>query len=153
MKLDLSTVGISCVACGTRTTLEHAIQDGWHQCLRCQFFIDPTCQQIVQNTMSGVCPSFSQGVSRHPLQPADIPSEQILIFVKDQYQKGRVGAIIDSLFYSKPSILEKPRHPSQIKIEPEEPLTREEIWQRFGLVLVQRSQGKWKAWEKVGSPG
>jgi len=102
LKLDLSTVGISCVACGTRTTLEKAIQDSWHQCLRCQFFIDPHCLQIVQNTMGGVCPSFSQGVTRHTLQPVDIPSEQILIFV---------------------------------------------------IVLVQRLQGKWKTWEKVGRSG
>lgn len=103
--------------------------------------------------MGGVCPSFSQGVAHHSLQPADIPSEQILIFVKDQYQKGRVGALVDSLFYTKPSYLEKPRHPTQREFDSEEPLTREEIWQRFGLVLVQRSQGKWKTWEKVGITG
>ncbi len=151
MKLDLSTVGISCVACGTRITLEEAIQKEWHQCLRCQFFIDPHCLGIVQNTMGGVCPSFSQGVARHSLQAADIPTEQILIFVKDQYQKGHVGALIDSLFYTRPSALKKPQHPSQMESNSEEPLTREEIWQRFGLVLVQRSQGKWKTWEKVGS--
>jgi hypothetical protein len=153
MKLDLSTVGISCVACGTRTTLEEAIQNGWHQCLRCQFFIDPHCLQIVQNTMGGICPSFSQGVSRHTLQPSDIPSEQILIFVKDQYQKGRVGALIDTLFYSKDLRLEKAHHSSRFHPEPEEALTREEIWQRYGLVLVQRTQGKWKTWEKIGTTG
>ncbi|MFX1509968.1 MAG: hypothetical protein ACFFBR_06650 [Promethearchaeota archaeon] len=153
MKLDLSTVGISCVACGSRSTLEQAIHDGWHQCLRCQFFIDPQCLQIVKNTMGGVCPSFSQGVSRHLIQEADIPSEQILIFVKDQYQKGRVGTIVDSLFYTKPSYLEKPRHENPQQSDAEEALTREEIWQRYGLVLVQRAQGKWKTWEKVGSTG
>lgn len=151
MKLDLSTVGISCIACGSRTTLEQAIGDGWHQCLRCQFFIDPHCLQIVQSTMSGVCPSFSQGMSRHTLQPADIPSEQILIFVKDQYQKGRVGALVEDLFYAKTSTLGPPQHESQLQGASEEPLTREEIWQRYGLVLVQRAQGKWKTWEKVGT--
>lgn len=151
MKLDLSTVGISCVACGSRITLEQAIHDGWHQCLRCQFFIDPQCLQIVKNTMGGVCPSFSQGVSRHLIQEVDIPSEQILIFVKDQYQKGRVGAVVDSLFYTKPSYLEKPPHGNSQQSDAEEALTREEIWQRYGLVLVQREQGKWKTWEKVGS--
>jgi hypothetical protein len=103
--------------------------------------------------MGGVCPSFSQGVSRHSLQPADIPSEQILIFVKDQYQKGRVGALIDNLFYTKASALQKPQHESQLPPDPEEALTREEIWHRYGLVLVQRSQGKWKTWEKVGDTG
>lgn len=153
MKLDLSTVGISCVACGTRTTLEEAIQNGWHQCLRCQFFIDPHCLQIVQNTMGGMCPSFSQGVSRHTLQPSDIPSEQILIFVKDQYQKGRVGSLIETLFYSQNSKLEKPHHSNRLQPETEEALTREEIWQRYGLVLVQRTQGKWKTWEKIGTTG
>lgn len=153
MKLDLSTVGISCVACGTRTTLEEAIQNGWHQCLRCQFFIDPHCLQIVQNTMGGMCPSFSQGVSRHTLQPSDIPSEQILIFVKDQYQKGRVGSLIETLFYSQNSKLEKPHHLNRLQPETEEALTREEIWQRYGLVLVQRTQGKWKTWEKIGTTG
>ncbi len=151
MRLDLSTVGISCVACGTRTTLQNAIQDGWHQCLRCQFFIDPQCLDIVQTTMGGACPSFSQGVARHNLQPADIPSEQILIFVKDQYQKGRVGAIIDSLFYTKPSILFPQHQKSQDHTSAEPPLTREEVRQRFGLVLVRRAQGKWVTWEKVGN--
>jgi hypothetical protein len=151
MKLDLSTVGITCMACGSRTTLEQAIHDGWHQCVRCQFFVDPQCLEIVHSTMGGVCPSFSQGVPRHTLQPADIPSEQILIFVKDQYQKGRVGALIDNLFYTKPSPLVRPRHDTQLHMSSEEPLTREEIWQRFGLVLVRRAQGKWVAWEKVGT--
>ncbi|MFX1540549.1 MAG: hypothetical protein ACFFBX_07240 [Promethearchaeota archaeon] len=149
MKLDLSTVGISCVACGTRTTLEHAIQEGWHQCVRCQFFIDPQCFHIVQTTMGGVCPAFSQGVPRHTLQPADIPSEQILIFVKDQYQKGRVGALIDNLFYTQRSPLIPPQHDSKYKGLSEEPLTREEIWQRYGLVLVRRAHGKWVTWEKI----
>ena len=46
---------------------------------------------------------------------------------------------------------EKPFHESQLQPESEETPTREEIWQRYGLVLVQRSQGKWKTWEKVGS--
>jgi hypothetical protein len=101
--------------------------------------------------MGGVCPSFSQGVNRHTLQPADIPSEQILIFVKHQYQKGRVGALIDNLFYTKPTPLVPPLHESQLPTYLEEPLTREEIWQRFGLVLVRRAQGKWVAWEKVGA--
>ncbi|MFX0168367.1 MAG: hypothetical protein ACFE89_03320 [Candidatus Hodarchaeota archaeon] len=150
MKLDLSTVGISCVACGKRTTLEQAIQSGWHQCLRCQFFIDPQCLHIVQDTMGGICPSFSQGVTRHGLQRADIPSEQILIFVKDQYQKGRIGALIDSLFYTKPTPLLPPQHDEPSATITEEPLTREEIWRRYGLVLVRRTQGKWVAWEKVG---
>jgi hypothetical protein len=152
MKLDLSTVGVSCVACGSRTTLEQAIQDGWHQCLRCQFFIDPQCLHIVKQTMGGICPSFSQGVNRHAIQPADIPSEQILVFVKDQYQKGRVGALIDALFYTTPSPLTPPQHESQRSNITEEPLTREEIWRRYGLVLVRRAQGKWVAWEKVGIP-
>ncbi|MFW9832282.1 MAG: hypothetical protein ACFFD8_10965 [Candidatus Thorarchaeota archaeon] len=151
MKLDLSTVGISCVACGTRTTLEQAIQKGWHQCLRCQFFIDPHCLHIVESTMSNICPSFSQGVSRHTIQTADIPSDQILIFVKDQYQKGRIGGLIESLFYTKHSTLGLSRHENLPPETAEEPLTREEIWKRYGLVLVQRDHGKWKAWEKVGT--
>jgi hypothetical protein len=150
MKLDLSTVGISCVACGTRTTLETAIIEGWQQCLRCHFFIDPPCLHIVRNTMNGVCPSFSQGVHRHSLQPADIPSEQILIFVKDQYQQGRVGSLIESLFYSK----DLPFHPPEpLKPLPTEDdsLTREEIWRRFGLVLVRRTHGKFVTWEQISN--
>ncbi len=149
MKLDLSTVGISCVACGTKTTLEQAIRAGWQQCLRCQFFIDPRCLKMVMTTMGGTCPSFSQGVSHHPIQPTDIPSEKILIFVKDQYQQGRVGALIDNLFYHKPSIQESLSPPQPLPPE-DESLTREEIWRRYGLVLVRRSHGKWVTWEKVG---
>lgn len=149
MKLDLSTVGISCVACGTRTTLEEAIHAGWQQCLRCQFFIDPKCLQMVKTTMGGTCPSFSQGVSHHQIQPADIPSERILIFVKDQYQQGRVGALIDSLFYTKP-ITPITTQPLQPLPPDDESLTREEIWRQYGLVLVRRSHGKWVTWEKVG---
>jgi hypothetical protein len=148
VKLDLSTVGISCVACGTRTTLEQAIRAGWQQCLRCQFFIDPKCLQMVKTTMGGTCPSFSQGVPHHQIQPTDIPSERILIFVKDQYQKGRVGALIESIFYTKPAVQESI---STQPLPPEdESLTREEIWRQFGLVLVRRSHGKWVTWEKVG---
>ncbi len=150
MKFDLSTVGIGCVACGTRTTLKQAIQNDWQQCLRCNFFIDPHCHQIIQNTMGGICPSFSQGVSKHLFQPTDIPSDQILIFVKDQYQKGRVGALINTLFYKQSSVLVQPKHKNQFHPSSKESPTREEIWRRYGLVLVKRSQGKWKTWEKVG---
>jgi hypothetical protein len=100
--------------------------------------------------MNGVCPSFSQGVHRHSLQPADIPSEQILIFVKDQYQQGRVGSLIESLFYSK----DLPFHPPEpLKPLPTEDdsLTREEIWRRFGLVLVRRTHGKFVTWEQISN--
>lgn len=150
MKLDLSTVGISCVACGTRTTLEEAIQTGWQQCQRCQFFIDPNCIRIVETTMKGTCPSFGQGFSRHTLQPADIPSEQILIFVREEYQQGRVGELINSLFYTKPAKQAELASPPRLLPAEEESLTREEVWRRYGLVLVRRLHGRWATWEKVG---
>ena len=98
--------------------------------------------------MHGTCPSFSQGVSRHSFQPTQIPSDQILIFVKDQYQQGRVGPLIDKLFYTTLPISE-PASKSQTWKPEKEALTREEIWQRFGLVLVRRAQGKWVTWERI----
>jgi hypothetical protein len=151
LKIDLSTVGISCVACGKKINLEEAIHAGWRQCLPCQFFIDPNCIEIVKETMSGICPSFSQGVSRHPLQPVDVPTEQILIFVKDQYQQGLVGNLIETIFYHQSTRPEELAPPPREKPSEAESLTREEIWKRYGLVLVQRARGKFLAWEKVGT--
>ncbi|MFX1474758.1 MAG: hypothetical protein ACFFCO_04665 [Promethearchaeota archaeon] len=151
MKIDLSTVGISCVACGRKINLEEAIQAGWRQCMQCQFFIDPNCVEIVKETMGGICPSFSQGVTRHALQPVDVPTEQILIFVKDQYQQGLVGNLIETIFYSSSTRVEEPIRPPRSEPSEGDSLTREEVWKRYGLVLVQRARGKWLAWEKVGT--
>ena len=151
MKIDLSTVGISCVACGRKINLEEAIHAGWRQCIQCQFFIDPDCTKIVEETMSGICPSFSQGVARHPLRLVDVPTEQILIFVKDQHQQGLIGNLIETIFYSSSTRLEEPTPPPRGKPSEVESLTREEIWKRYGLVLVQRARGKFLAWEKVGT--
>ena len=101
--------------------------------------------------MSGICPSFSQGVARHPLQPVDVPTDQILIFVKDQYQQGLVGNLIETIFYSQSTSPEELAPPPRRKPDESESLTREEIWKRYGLVLVQRARGKFLAWEKVGT--
>lgn len=101
--------------------------------------------------MNGTCPSFGQGFSRHNLLPADIPSEQILIFVREEYQHGRVGELINSLFYVKPAQQTQPVSPPRLLPAEEESLTREEVWRRYGLVLVRRFHGRWATWEKVGA--
>ena len=146
MRLDLSTVGISCMACGAKTSLEEALQTGWKQCDTCQFFICPTCLRIVRDTMRGRCPSFSQGVTRHTLHPVEIPTERLLLFVRSQHQQGRTGPLIQALFYtSKRGLDQRPPTPPE-----EEGLTREEVWRRYGLVLVRRVRGRWVTWEKVG---
>jgi uncharacterized protein (DUF3820 family) len=101
--------------------------------------------------MDGICPSFGQGFSRHTLQPADIPSEQILIFVREEYQQGRVGELINSLFYAKPARQAELASPPRLLPAEEESLTREEVWRRYGLVLVRRVHGRWATWEKLGA--
>lgn len=122
-------------------------------CDVCGTFICPKCLKIVNDEMNGTCPSYILGFNKHQIEPVEISLDDILNYAKRHYRKGKVGKIIERLFYQSLEVgpLEEENFEEmQTEEENNKKITiQEEVWKKFGLVIVKRSSGKFITWEPI----
>lgn len=150
IKITTKTIGIKCAVCSRKQELKKAIIEEWKKCKICGLLICPDCILLVNETMNGVCPSTMFGFSKHKLDLENISTDEVLVFVKKIRRDGLMGHLIEKVFYAPKlsQIIEYDRSKKNKEIE-KEAITREELWRRYGLVIVKRHRGKFIMWEKI----
>ena len=151
MKLSAKTIGVTCAVCSRKIDLKGAISEEWKKCSVCGIFLCPDCINLVSETMNGYCPStmlFSY--PRHKLELENISTDEVLVFAKKIREDGLIGPLIERLFYAS-SHYEKQTPPSNNTSwsRSDDAITKEELWRRYGLVIVKRRRGKFIMWEKI----
>lgn len=142
------------MGCRKRVSVKDAEKYEWKKCIECGNFICPDCIRIVNETMDGECPSsLYMGFPPHKLNLVEISAKEIVSLAKEIYSRGRVGPIVKSIFYSNNQFvgfedLTRRRKTIFTKNEAKD-VIREEIWRKFGRVLVKRSRGKFITWEPI----
>ncbi len=122
-------------------------------CDVCGTFICPKCLKIVNEEMGGICPSYILGFDKHQLDPVEISLDDVINYAKRHYMKGTTGKIIERIFYRHSELL--PLEASnyeeeQVKEEKSKKvIIQEEVWRKFGLVIVKRASGKFITWEPI----
>ena len=103
--------------------------------------------------MEGTCPSYILGVDKHQLEPVEISLDEVINYAKRHYLKGTTGEVIERIFYkhSELSTLESDNYAvEKAKDEENKKVTiQEEVWRKFGLVIVKRASGKFITWEPI----
>jgi len=152
MKLNIRVLYIECMVCSSRVSIRDAEKLEWRKCRICGGFICPDCLELVLREMNGVCPSsIYMGFKPHKMELDEISAQEILILAKEIYSRGRVGPIIKEVFYSDPLTVQFEALTFRKKKakKRDEAEVREEIWRRYGLVLVKRARGKFVTWEPI----
>ena len=156
MSTDISLVSIRCLGHGGAMLLSEAILEGWRMCNSCHLFICPECAAAFEADKAGSCPG-SQAVGQHPMDLAEIPTDEVLLFVQHAAEAPRIGPLVYDVFFRGQSIeIDRfgsvVREPTERRTPPDDPLAvlRREDWKRFGVVMVKRKRGRYVTWGPVG---
>ncbi len=142
------------MVCKKRISVKDAEKNEWKKCVECGNFICPECVSLVNETMGGDCPSsLYLGFPPHKLNLIEISAKEIVSIAKEIYSRGKIGPIIKSIFYSDVRFTQfedlTHRRKNVLSKEEVKEVIREEIWRKYGRVLVKRSRGKFITWEPI----
>ncbi len=158
MSLRLEDLAVVCAGCRERETVKLATKLGWNECIICHHHLCPGCIKDWMNEGEGRCPGGHTLRKPHqmdlfPIDPTEIQqftlkaasqSTQLIFDENSLTAKVLYEPINPHLRYGHLSI---ERQLEQLKRDNLTP--KEEIWKKYGLVLVKRYRGKFAAWEKV----
>ncbi|MFW6161347.1 MAG: hypothetical protein ACODAJ_01180 [Planctomycetota bacterium] len=156
MATDISLVSIRCLGHGGQIPLSQAILEGWQMCDHCHLFLCPACAQAFEEEQDGLCPG-SAGREQHRMELADIPTDEVLLFVQHEVEAPKVGPLVYDVFFRDRSVELDPfggafEAPRERRTPPDDPqaILRRERWKRFGAVMVKRRRGRYVTWGIVG---
>lgn len=92
------------------------------------------------------------GFEKHLLEPVEISLDAVVNYARRHYLKGTTGELIERVFYHDSEMA--PRESTdfknrEIKEENKKVIIQEEVWRKFGLVIVKRASGKFITWEPI----
>jgi len=154
MPTDISLISVRCLGHGGTLLLSEAILEGWKMCSECHLFICPTCAEAFAEDKEGKCPG-SQVRGEHKMDLAEIPTDEVILFVQHAVEAPRLGPLVYEVFFRGRRIEFDPlggvqRAPER-RTPPDDPLAilRREDWKRFGVVMVKRKRGRYVTWGAV----
>ena len=154
MPTDISLISIRCLGHGGNMLLSEAILEGWKMCNECHLFLCPTCAEAFRDEKGGTCPG-SQGRREHKMDLAEIPSDEVILFVQHAIEAPRLGPLVYEVFFRGRSVELDPyggvRPQAERRTPPDDPLAilRREDWKRYGVVMVKRKRGRYVTWGAV----
>ena len=93
------------------------------------------------------------GFKKHLIEPVEISLDAVVNYARRHYMKGTTGEIIERIFYHSSELLPLESaddfENSERKEENKKVIIQEEVWRKFGLVIVKRASGKFITWEPV----
>lgn len=155
LTFDPKMIAIRCVGHNAKRVVSEAILEGWKTCARCSLFICPQCVRIFREENNNLCPSYHVGYPSHQMQLENIALEELLLFVRKHAQP-EIGTLIHEVFYHPetpiPRLSEEFVLPlSETDADTHPATIKEEIWRKYGVVIVKRKRGKFVTWEKLQS--
>ncbi len=158
MSLKLEDLAVICAGCRERITVNLATKLGWNECTFCHHHICPDCIRDWKEEGESQCPGGYTIKNPHKMDLFPIDPTEIQSFTLKATSRKEPTVLDEKSLTAR--ILYHPINPhrryGRLSIERQlEQLKRdnltpkEEIWKKFGLVLVKRYRGKFTAWEKI----
>ena len=157
-KLEImEEVAIYCVGNSERATLKTAAEEGWKECKICHHHICPLCIEQFHKYQHDSCPGGVILQKPHKMDLEDIIPQEILYFSLKNTIAPITSLSKRSLVYK---LIYEPLNPYKQNLptlqllleslQADISLPKEEVWKKYGTVLVKRRKGKFIAWEPVG---